>query len=780
MNQDIYNKNVASFTLNLKELERDILESHIPMETILDFNHFFRRVKTILTDYETLYKDMNNEVSRSQLLEYLEDENDFLVLLVSLLNKLEHYHHTVGFVSNQEIASEWKDVQNVLKGQTIEKDMRSYFYQTAHTKDTSYSMEPLMDMEEKLENLEANESFNRIQELGSATERVLTNVEASDEQKNKIKMVQENLKQQGKVLETIVSIDHFMDKEDVLEESKEERKVSPEEVELDMEYLDHLLLPDKITYLQTILSNIEKMSGKKRAVKYKGVQKRISSKYVGRWLKCQTLLNKYQEVNEEQLEEITSNQEEINEQMKRIEYANLYADFKEIEKALFQLSKKGSHFVNTNQVIAVASFNKEPLYILKEDLDVFNKIFMNYKRMQKSLNEFASQNNIDVLDTDEKVSTLEDLQNKYYKEIYSLQNAPATYDTQEKISVLKKKLYRLNKGKKFAIFANIKVMFKSLALTNDIQEFLEKTMEEPEQLIESKEIRDEQKKKVFEQVLEKSDAYQKENSTKKNTLLDQTVEKVKKCFNKLPKDPKKVAIIKNIKESKNKKALIGAVASAAAVGMVLLGTKYLADTNSVGKPIEKTSTQEETLLTSVEKVSINKMESDKKTTNLYDLSDLFQEEETSPTKKEEPSVETTETEQPEKAVEEQKESEWSYLDVLDDNVDFGDSFTAGDTIYTNQDDLAKEENGVATYFDALSKREVAGIVYNYNGETITIFDTDVDAEAKKQALENNGAKQIGYVGRNELASSNGYEGFFAEEDASFLNSMDEEVTRGGR
>ena len=152
MNQEIYNKNVSSFKQNLKELEQNILDGTIKMETILDFNQFFREVGTILTEYEGLYNDMTSAVSKSQLLEYLEDENDFLVLLVSLLNKLEHYHHTIGFVSNQEIASEWKDVQNVLKGKKVEKEVRHYFYQTSSMENTTKTVAPLVDMEEKLEN----------------------------------------------------------------------------------------------------------------------------------------------------------------------------------------------------------------------------------------------------------------------------------------------------------------------------------------------------------------------------------------------------------------------------------------------------------------------------------------------------------------------------------------------------------------------------------------------------------------------------------------------------
>ena len=326
-------------------------------------------------------------------------------------------------------------------------------------------------------------------------------------------------------------------------------------------------------------------------------------------------------------------------------------------------------------------------------------------------------------------------------------------------------------------------MFKSLALTNDIQEFLENTMEDPETFIESKDISDEKKKEILEEVLEKSDTYLKENDTQKNTLFDRTIEKVRKCFHKLPKNSKKVAKIKNIRESKNRKALIGAIGAAAAVSMVLLGTQYLTDANSQTKPLEKTSiesAQEETLLASIESiVNLVETENKKSNANMYDLTDLFQEETSSSIEKENASIEVKEAEQKEDAVIEE-ESEWSYLDVGHNDVDFGDTFTAGTTVYTNQDDMAKEENGVTTYFDALSKREIAGIVYNYNGENITIFDTDIDAEAKKQALENNGAKQIGFVGRNENASRNGYEGYFADDDVSIINSIEGALARGGR
>ena len=60
------------------------------------------------------------------------------------------------------------------------------------------------------------------------------------------------------------------------------------------------------------------------------------------------------------------------------------------------------------------------------------------------------------------------------------------------------------------------------------------------------------------------------------------------------------------------------------------------------------------------------------------------------------------------------------------------------------------------------------------------FDNEEDAEAKKTALENNGAKQIGYVGRNENANYSGYEGFFNEDDTRLDNQLYELLEKSYR
>ena len=131
-------------------------------------------------------------------------------------------------------------------------------------------------------------------------------------------------------------------------------------------------------------------------------------------------------------------------------------------------------------------------------------------------------------------------------------------------------------------------------------------------------------------------------------------------------------------------------------------------------------------------------------------------------------------------IEEKKLIQKDLLEEDKNPHDFGDTFTTTGIIYKNQNDMANEEKEVKTYFDALSTRKIGGIVYDYNGEKITIFDTDTDAEAKKTALEKNGAKQIGYVGRNKNANYKGYEGFFNENDVNFSNEEEEIILGGGR
>ena len=106
------------------------------------------------------------------------------------------------------------------------------------------------------------------------------------------------------------------------------------------------------------------------------------------------------------------------------------------------------------------------------------------------------------------------------------------------------------------------------------------------------------------------------------------------------------------------------------------------------------------------------------------------------------------------------------VEVNNENtLDFDSQFTlAGDdvNIYTNTQDAIYETNGKDPYFSADTLRDVTGLVYEYNGEYISLNENDPDVEAKKAALESNGAKPVAAI--SKIAGNDGIEGRYNVND----------------
>ena len=221
MNIDIYNKKVAQFQLEVNELEKRIIHDAIPMANIFDFNTLKKEVEILLNEYTSIYESIANLVNRQQLLEYLETENNFLTLLVSMLNHLNHYHNVIGFVENAQIEREWIDVKKVLsfnyEKSTIYKKLAEKLksFTTPSKEPTPKDNQEFFELKDQLTILESSkdmdEAFNRIEELG--------NSEASLQEKND---EIEKLKKLGK--ETIASLEHFFEKEEI--EYEEDTKIN--------------------------------------------------------------------------------------------------------------------------------------------------------------------------------------------------------------------------------------------------------------------------------------------------------------------------------------------------------------------------------------------------------------------------------------------------------------------------------------------------------------------------------------------------------------------------
>lgn len=809
MNMEIYNKDVASLQFSLKNLERNILNGQIKMETIADFYDMNNKLEKLKNEYNSVYYNISNPVSQKQFRENLEHETNFLNIMLCMFNSLNHYHEVLGFVENYEIEREWQDVKTILNYNNYIKKMRDTFKFGADikTKNSGEYSDQFNFYNEKIHSLEnsADEARNRIIELGNANEILpYTRQDTLEKTKEQVNEAQNRIALMSR--EAIKSLDRFFEKSESDEENIKDENiegVKNNDYAVDINYLNTLNSASKITYLGKIIKNIELARGKKVTVKYNGSKKRVSSIYRAKYIKAVSLLNQTKKEFEEE-KNVLLKDEKIDSGAIN-EYASIYTNYKEVESDLFALRDEALPYLNTNKVIAVASFGKEPFYVLQTSLNKFNRVFVNYKKAQSDLKKCATKNNIEIIDSGEKLENLDVYEQKIFDEIYKLQQEMNYTENIEKVASLRKELYKLNKGKKYALFANLKVLFKSFALTNDLKTFLLEVAEKPEEFAKNNEYAIDEKKEYLSDCLNKiklfSEKFKKKNQTEENkkpNILEVQANKIKEVINKLPKNKKNVLKIKNIREPQNKKRFIYSVASvgvicAAGAGLLTLANSLNSrEVASIKDDLASKSfniIQENKLDLGVDKLNIGVIDKKdevvivkdvvKKSSTTNNIQEEKQKEEVktpSNVKKEVKVATVKDSVEPKKEVVkltepsledidlETLEEAPTYMDIFDD------SFKANDTIYQTAEDAYLKENPLTPYFDEDSIHNVEGVVYEYNGTVIKVMKNEVDAESKIKALENNNAILVGYLGSNEDSLDNGYEGYFSSDDVYFINN----------
>lgn len=854
MNMDIYNKRVAEFQDGVKNFKEDILSGKIKVENFPDFSRVCETTSYFMQEYDSIYFGIMNSISRGRLEEHLKEEMEFLNFLSILLKNLKHYHSVIHFVPDNEIQKEWGYLLIILKEQDLltkkekmidaeidhlyEKGLQSYL-NGADTYNFEYD-EMLKKVKER-DNLHLSqdtlEAMNKIEELGSATERI------DDEISQNLKHVSQDINQKIEMLrnETISALDYFFDMEEaeipiqqeenlvsayeknlqfvkeivpsfessqVVEDSiKEEQSnkinVKEDTVIVDEEFFKTLSLTDKIDYLSLIIANIltlnakGELKGRKTCMKYKGKIVEIPKKYRELFIRYTGRLQKLKRQYEKEKEGYMPN-DMVDTTQQEMKYSDLYADFKNVKQDLFHLASQVVNRSAKDEVMAVATINGEPLYVLKRHLEQFNKIFMNYKRLQRELQAYAVENNIEIIDSDVKLESIEEAEKKIFNQLSDLYKENQTEEVLHNIKKLKRTLYNLNKGKRFALLANLKVMFRATHLGVDLYDFTSLVAEYPEKFLNSDEYEVEEKRKVFSEILSKANQYLESLKEKREvkqrekvgfkTIISNQVEKVHRCLNLLPKNLQNVLKIKNSRVAQNPKRLAFAVTTAAVGVATIVGIGSLKDFKDV--PLVEANEHIETVIDQevlaknasatgtvleTDALILEKIEEENKTSvQEVAMGDKISADETRLKALHETHAENNKrenvTEKQENIQDRKEKDELDYAPVWDGlmttNVGFDDTFVIkeGADVYTQDVHAANEQNGVSPYFEESSIRDVAGIVYEYNGTVLTIYETEEDAKAKKAAIEANGAEQVGVLAMNENADEKGYEGFYNSED----------------
>lgn len=822
MNTDIYNERVASFQVSTKDLENDILKGSLKMETSYHLDQLFSKIDRLWKEFESIYKNIENPVSQNQLLRNLEEEINFLTLLSNLINSLLHYRHVTGdFIDTPVLKNAWKDVCTILNFKNnmanYYKGMENLFQKMSdiRVKNAELYNQEFFWFESKEK--EFDEAKNRIEEIGKAEHRIDPSNGAYQDDMRVISNKDSNSLNELSA-KTMQSIDNFYKMIDVEYGIKSEfqealdknldKEIS--DIQLDENYMNTLSLPQQIKYVKLVIANIEAIGGKKTTVKYKGISKRISSekKCVSSWIKCQTKLRTLTNQYESELSSA------LEDQKAKEEYASLYEQFVAVEKRLFSLRENAKEFMNTNEVVAVATLNKEPFYVLKKSLNRFNEYFVAYKRLQKEMKNLAEKHDLGEIPTLSEIEDVEVHEAELYDQIHFLKNQKEKMNVGQntdkinaEIKDLQSELYKLNRGKKFALFANLKVKFKSTQLSETISTYYAELAENPEKFVKSKEYSDKEKKHVLNDMVTRlkkivDTEEKKEESAKKNNILVEQFCKVKRALNLLPKNSKNTFKIKKSRNAVNANEMGVRIASVSAL-LICVGTIFaLATSNKEVFAQEKTNTfgvengiEEDTFVAvSEQKYSENslsnnlheiiKEKEDKAKLNVIGTVIAGEDEALKKLKEEKSNFENPKTEDMQKIKAGITQEIPSYESALEnvkmDYIDFDDYFTSTDgNVYQTAVEASNEENPQSAYYGKESLREVEGIVYKYNDTIITVYENQPDAEATRTALINNGAEQVGVLGKNENTSTKGWEGYFNDEKIQLVLE-DEGSIIGGR
>lgn len=760
MNERIHNEEVASFKEKVKSHENAIIEGKKMAHDLNEFIDLHGELIGIQEEYFELAQRNDDPKYIEELEDYLREELDYLDLINCLFNDLENYHDTVGLVDSNMIINEWEDVRIMV---------------------TYYNVQS---------------SLNRVESL----------IEAHPEEKQYADLYKELKRQYKKLEKKVVEAQHHMiDKTDTKVNSAE---IDSKEIEANLavnqEAYNNMNSSEKIDYLEKIMVNIEKARGKKRTLIVNGERINISKKYADRYLKYNAMLNNLylqKEQEEQELEEIARN---IEIQTEAIIYPEYLEEYWELRDEMFEIDRAYEAMLirassaESGSLAQVTLPNGNSVGILESDLEAFENLSEKARNNEVNFEEVMiiyGAPAIDGMTESEKIDSIWD-------EIEFLQaNGVEGEELKAQINDLVATYYKNEKRKKMVTISNLSYMFRKLGWSKKEATEMAKIAYNPEKYQKDKNVSNQEKSSKFSAIFKSitaAVASKEENNEKdvnKMPLKDRAemgaykhvfgaagymggvaldikdfATKALKAVKSMPK--KGSEYISKITENRkpvNKAALKEKIVKrglqvGAVLGMVVLmhaaaksGSKndaLIVDLDNNNKLNNETNIEQST---EVKQDDYDKLidEIEKEAEAMGDK--IYDEVNKEDINKDQGKVETDGIMSDEQEV------------VNSNEIKIGGIFTTDENapIYTNMYDAAQETNGKNAYFEANSNREITAIVYEYNGSKILLDMNDPEYEAKKTALETNGAVAVAVRSQNEQSQDlNNYEGYYNIDDIS--------------
>lgn len=455
MNTRIHNPKLANLQISAGVFENNIIEGQRQVEDLNDFNNIYQELKDLINSYKSLYLETKEEMVKEEYDSFLAQEIDFLNLMKEIMKILDSYHDVVGFVEGREIKQEIEKASIIINYRNIERKIA--ILKRMGSMPDSY--------QEQYKNL-----INQYQDLRN-----------------------EVIEAESYILEKSRTGYNTMEISDGTEKKKSLYA-------LDYDFYNTLhLVTDKINYIKLIISNIEKVKGKKSFVTYCGVTKEISTKYASKYREYMCLLNNlYKEYELAEREMIKEENSKSNTDLCANQYASVII-------ALYKLSLEALPVIeDKEQVITVKNINGENLTILKTRQEKFNELIGKYEDLKKMTPYLNENSGLMLVQNIAEYKKLMPKRENIFNTICFWQNKTEKNElTDKKIKELKSQLYNLHMANQFVLITNMKAVFKISGLPEQVSVFYTNIVQNVDGFIASRKYTGEEKYQVLTDIVSK-------------------------------------------------------------------------------------------------------------------------------------------------------------------------------------------------------------------------------------------------------------------------------------
>lgn len=602
INNQVYNPTTTALKIRSKNYIQDIISGNKIAHELSEYLSLYKELLDIIAEYDAIYRETHDETDRKNLEAYLSEKADYLDVILPLMQSLDYHYKKVTFTNYEEeqkrVFDDWKCVRSIVTYRNLQVEQRQIAKMLQDTLRNDFA-----DIQLKNAGLLHTMDDSKVVYLNSLEK--MKNIAMANDQ----------------ILE--------VETESEIEEVPVSKK--NDEYTIDETYYNGLKLEQKANYLLDILERIEKIHGRKKSVKVDGETVYIARKYASRYQSYASMLRNVEreldEIIDVEIQEVQATEEVEKHEMSQAEqelYNTYTSDLNKIQKQILGLAKEGIGEVNPERLVEITIPTGQKISILKSRLGYYDELHQTLK--EKSEKVFEIEKKYGLATEEERPVIPEYLEEanqirrqELIEDILFLKGQGKSPELDEKVKELRKQLYALNKGKKLFMFANLKDLFMSSGLSEEISNYYAKVATNPFKFVHSKKVKDVEKKNIFKSIIEKlmtlgekeEDKLETNETPKENKKFDVsgTLKNISLVIRNFPKVASRCLEIRKVRKSKNPKQSKAQIKKKAANIAAILGmTAILGATASYGNGMKQSNVKhddQERSISTEESTSIN-------------------------------------------------------------------------------------------------------------------------------------------------------------------------------